>query len=328
MRLIKLADFKYKQMTLARPVFDSKRRVLLAAGKDIHPKYLTKLQEMGIHYVYVDDKVSKGISLDDLVDMPTWTDGIQALNEFTNQVKEHNPKKDYLNVYSVQKTVTELLKELHNRPFLVTIPATAVAKELQSYAHAVNVTLMALMTAKKLRYNGHDLKDLALGCLLHDIGKVYANDEDHPVKGFEVLRKIREVNLVSAHVAYQHHETLDGEGYPRQLAGKEIHDMAQICAIANLYEHLISRDHHSPDEAMEIIMTKADQQYKLSIVQAFYQTIPAFPPGTQVMIANKERGIVTRIESHLQRPVVRILSKGKELSLADHPSVMIKAVSE
>ncbi len=62
----------------------------------------------------------------------------------------------------------------------------------------------------------------------------------HTTLGFEELRKRKDINLVIAHIAFQHHEHMNGTGYPRQIKEGEIHPMAQIVAIADLYDKFTS----------------------------------------------------------------------------------------
>lgn len=78
-----------------------------------------------------------------------------------------------------------------------------------------------------------------------------------------------------------------------------------------------------PHEAMEMVMALNGIAYCADVVQAFVSAVPAYPPGTKIRLLSGEEAIVTKITSHMQRPVVRFLSTGEEISLADHPTVMI-----
>lgn len=320
MRLINISEYDYNRMVLAKPIYDSKKRILIAAGKSINPKLLERVKGMGISYLFVEDEVSKGIDIEDMLDMPKWTDCIQALNVYFEQVRA---KQDVVDIQPIQKVANQLIEEVKKRPTLVTIPSGAIDQELQPYGHAVNVAILSLLTAKKMGYNNMEMKDLAIGALLHDIGKALTDDYSrHQEEGFNHLRSNRQISLMSAHIAYQHHETIDGKGEPRQLI--DILEMAQICAVANNYENYISKEEMLPHEAMEAMMALSDVTYSYEVIQAFSQAVPTYPPGTKVVIASKEPGIVTRVQQHLQRPVVRVISKGREIDLADHPTLMVE----
>nr|WP_272495769.1 HD domain-containing protein [Bacillus pinisoli] len=312
-------------MQLARPIYDRHKRVLLAAGRSIHPKYLERLEDMDIRYLFVEDAVSKGITLEEMMDMPTWMDAIEIVQKEYELAQSNKG----LELRGLQKIVTKLISEVDKRKAVILIPTTSIAENLRKYAHSVNVTLLALQVAKKLRLNKLRLKDLAIGCLLHDIGKaITSDDEQHPQQGFEYLRKEREISLLSAHIAYQHHEQLNGQGFPRKISGKEFRDIAQICGICNMYENMISKENIPPHMAMELIMTKSGSGFDPEIVQAFISSIPSYTPGTKVVLNNGQEAIVTKIQSLMQRPTVRVLSSNQELSLEQEYTLLITGVVE
>ncbi len=322
MRLIPITEYVEQSMQLAKPIYDARRRILLAAGHSIHPKYLDRLIDIGISCLFVEDAISKDISMEELLDMPTWMDIVDSIKESMEAAGGNKP----VPVRKIFHGAGKLLDEALRRPILVSVPSSTVASELVPYAHAVNVAIMSLQMGKQLGFNQLQLRDLVVGCLLHDIGKAKDKRKDaHPEAGFQILRSIQEINLLSAHIAYQHHETLDGKGFPRQLTGKEFHEYAQICAVANLYDHLITDDRMSPHEAMEVIMAQNGRAYSENVVAAFVKAIPTYPPGTKVRLLDGNEAIVTRIVDHMQRPNIRLVTSGIEISLADHPSILVTA---
>lgn len=318
MRLISITEYDYHRMTLAKPIYDSNRRILLAAGRTVDPKIKIRLESMGIKFLFVEDEISKGISIDDMLDMPTWTDAIQIVKTFF----EHAKNKKTPKLEGIQHVANTLLKEVKHRPTLILIPSGSMTTELQPYAHAVNVTIIALLIAKELGYNDIKQRDLAIGSLVHDIGKVFNDGNKHSDLGFQFLRNVSQFNIVSAHIAYQHHERIDGNGYPRQIKDDDFLEVAQICGVANYYDNLISEKKLPPHEAMEAVMAESDRAYKHKVITAFSQSIATYPPGTKVLIDN-EPAIVTKIHKHLQRPFVRVLSNNQEIDLINHPTCMI-----
>jgi hypothetical protein len=75
-------------------------------------------------------------------------------------------------------------------------------------------------------------------------------------------------------------------------------------------------------------MGQNGRTYQEHIINAFIKAIPPYPPGTNVRLLDGDEAIVTRIAHHIQRPFIRYLSSGKEISLADHTTVMIGHVEE
>ncbi|WP_257008165.1 HD-GYP domain-containing protein [Bacillus sp. FJAT-45350] len=319
--MIEISEYDLETMELAKPVYDAKGRVLLGAGNQIHPKYLERLKDLGITYLIVDDAVSKGITLDEMMDMPKWIDVIKELETVFEAVKQ---KQTFL-VRTIQQIAIKLIEEVKKRKAILLVPSTSVSDDMQVYAHSVNITLIAIQIGRFMQYNEMQIRDLAVGCLLHDIGKAITNDRtEHPEKGFEIIRNVREISLLSAHIAYQHHEKLSGEGFPRKITGGDFLECAQICGIANLYETMISNEGKTAYQAMEDIMVLTDKDYSHSVINALFKSVPSFLPGTKVRLSTKQEAIVTCIDTHIHRPTVRINETEEEIRLDSNPTILIE----
>lgn len=323
MRLITIDDYNSKTMQLARPVYDKQKRVLLAAGRTIHPTYLEKLKDMDIVYLFIEDAESFGITMDEVIDMPTWIDAIGVLQKAFQSIE----KKAEFPIREVQRLANQIVAETMKRKAIVLVPTTYLAEELRVFAHAVNVAILTIQLAKKKQFSPTQLKDLALGALLHDIGKFLSKEYDqHPIVGFEFLRKVREVSLLSAHICYQHHEAFDGSGFPRGMKEEQIHEYAQICAIANGYENALSQKNMAPHEAIEWIMTKNGTEFSMDLLTLFVQGVPMYTPGSKVLLNNGRQAIVTKVAANLQRPFIRYLDDQNEVSLAENYTLIITEV--
>lgn len=256
MRMISISQYDDRTMRLAKPVYDSNRRMLLSANHTIHPKYLERLIQIGIRHLIVEDAESRGITLEEMIDIPSWLDIVQCVQEAFDAVRMKKP----LPIKNLLQGAGRLISEIQSRSLVLPVPSSTLAVNLKPYAHAVNVAILSLQVGKILGYNEFMLRDLAVGCLLHDIGKaVTGEDKGHPEAGFAILRNIREISLLSAHVAFQHHETLNGQGYPRSLRGNAFHEYAQIGGVCNMYENQIEAV--PPHEAMEMVMASSGIAY-------------------------------------------------------------------
>ncbi|MEW6056538.1 MAG: HD domain-containing phosphohydrolase [Bdellovibrionota bacterium] len=151
-----------------------------------------------------------------------------------------------------KRMVTEFLR----KPF-----ALSNVQALQKYSkgcvdHSVNVSMLCVFLGLKMGYS-HQLilENLALGGLFHDLGKteVSPNADDspmtgeddpamreHPKLGAELIEKRKEFNNEVRMIIAQHHEYLDGTGYPAGLKGLAVYDLARLVGIANVYDNLIS----------------------------------------------------------------------------------------
>lgn len=144
--------------------------------------------------------------------------------------------------------------------------------DYDTVTHSTNVALYCVVLARKLGFAAQDLRDIALGGLLHDIGKVgldenllqkpgqltklqYREIMRHPMIGFEKLVNHRDIRFPQLMMIYQHHERMDGTGYPVRVIAEEIHPWARICSIADAYTSLTSyrpyRDALDPPQALD-----------------------------------------------------------------------------
>jgi hypothetical protein len=81
-----------------------------------------------------------------------------------------------------------------------------------------------------------------------------------------------------------------------------------------------------PHEALELIMTKHGIEFKGKVIEAFVNSIPSYIPGTKVLLSNNQKGIVSRIQDYLHRPVVRLFDRNEEINLAENPSILVKEI--
>ncbi|MGE5604573.1 MAG: HD-GYP domain-containing protein, partial [Bacteroidota bacterium] len=162
------------------------------------------------------------------------------------------------------------------------------------YGHSVNVCTIAVKIGLLLGYNQLKLAELGIGALFHDIGMTkiplrildktsnLTNDEikliqTHPEIGFGMLKDNQAISMVSAHVAYQHHERYDGSGYPRGIAGEAIHEFARITAVADVYDSMttekIYRPAKSTAETLQYIQSNSGTHFDPNIVDILKQIV-------------------------------------------------------
>ncbi|PZD95537.1 hypothetical protein DNH61_13490 [Paenibacillus sambharensis] len=145
-------------------------------------------------------------------------------------------------------------------------------------AHSARVCMLAVATGRQLPYTGQHLRMLAVGSLLHDIG--YAGKDqaqsrtEHPQRGYEMIRRLPDLPLLSAHIVLEHHEELSGKGFPRGLRGDQVRLSAQICGIANTYDRYVNGEQPgSHKEGIEHLLSKIKVSYDGAAVRAFIQAV-------------------------------------------------------
>lgn len=151
-----------------------------------------------------------------------------------------------------------------------------------TFTHSANVSFFAVMLAKELGFDEHQQHEIAVGGLLHDIGKLAIDSKiinkpgplnlremsmmkKHPVIGLERLASHAEVTLGQLMMTYQHHERVNGTGYPCGVPGNQIHPYARLCAIVDVFEALTSqRPYRKPmeiSEAIEFMLIRRDVEF-------------------------------------------------------------------
>ena len=146
---------------------------------------------------------------------------------------------------------------LNDNSELLSILSDVCVHDSYIFTHSVNVALYSIAVGMELKLPRNQLEDIGLGALMHDIGKVSVpqeilmkpgklTDEEfsiikiHAEEGFDLLRNSHTVPLLVAHCAFQHHERLDGSGYPRGISEKDIHRYAKIIAVADVFDAVTS----------------------------------------------------------------------------------------
>jgi len=134
-----------------------------------------------------------------------------------------------------------------------------LSHDYHTCTHMVNVSVMVTTLAHRLGERDEDrLRQLASGGLLHDVGKALVSPDtlnkadrltseeweelkSHPGLGFEFLHDHQGISSTELMMVHQHHEKLDGSGYPHGLLGSEIHHEAQLTAVVDIYDALTCR---------------------------------------------------------------------------------------
>jgi len=197
-----------------------------------------------------------------------------------------------------------------------------------TFVHVINVALLSALTGMCLGYQGKRLKELTLGALLHDLGKLHIpseilnkpgslSDEEfalikqHPLIGGEMLKNSHVLPSVLATIK-EHHERWNGKGYPYGLKGNDIHRDAQIVAVADVYEALTAdrpyRKGLPPYHALEMIIAWSGNDFNPKVVQAFRESLILYPENSKITLNTGEIGVVVAIPVQMPtRPLLRLL---------------------
>lgn len=186
-----------------------------------------------------------------------------------------------------------------------------------TYHHALNVTLLAMMLAKELKAPPEAIRVMGMGALFHDIGKLELPDtvvrktdpltkperslfQQHCAYGEGIARKLGLSNEAIA-IINQHHEHMDGSGYPKGLQGQGISMLARMVALVNAYDNLCNpvnlAQAMTPHEALSVLYAQQRARFDPTALSTFVRCMGVYPPGTIVVLSNDSLGIVTSVNS-------------------------------
>ncbi|WEK55297.1 MAG: HD-GYP domain-containing protein [Candidatus Cohnella colombiensis] len=329
-------------MKLAKKIFSDNGIVLLAEEVELTTTLIRKLNACGINFIYIQDNRTDDILIPDILQEETQRRSLQAIRSaFREYVDQPSKRKTATYPYigqSVRQAMTEILQELESQRDAVIMLMNMHTVDHYLFTHSLNVCIYSTLLGMAYGYNHDQLNTLGLGAMLHDIGKTqismqvllkpdqlseyeFEEMKRHTERGYYLLKDEPNIPLLAAHCAYQHHERLDGSGYPRGLKGDEIHEYAKWIGIIDSYDAMTSQRIYRramlPHEAAEVLYTGSGTLYDTSMLQLFRDRIAIYPIGITVQLNTGQSAVVVDINSSvMHRPIVRVLTdeEGNELS--------------
>lgn len=211
-----------------------------------------------------------------------------------------------------------------------------------SYLHSIDTFILGALFAKKM--NLKDIETFALGCLLHDIGKLeicksllqkkgvlttkeYKEIQKHVIYGHQWLTKHQFHSLI-CELAQSHHERRDGTGYPDQLTKDKISNEVQMLMIIDVYSALtLPRSYHKGKSALAAIevFLKEEKKFNQHLVHRFLEMLKIVPPTSTVLLSNHQKAKIVYVdEKQPFLPVVEIIDTKETFQLPINHSIFIK----
>ena len=325
MRLVPI-EFAKPGDCLAKTIFDNDGRVLLREGVTLTDIFLVRIKRLQIYSLYITDEYSEAL-IDDVIKPELRQHAIKAIKETFYSFEKYNlysnttnfnekkfAKEKQTYFESIGSIAKDIIDEIISKKNVMISLVDIKSMDNYTYQHSVNVAVLSLVLGVQLQLNQHELYTLCMGALIHDIGKVlipkdiilkpgpltdeeFKTIKEHTTKGYDYLRGCLEISAPSRIVALQHHEKVNGNGYPDNIKNKSINRFARIVAIADVYDALTSdrpyRKAMSPNDAVEYIFAHGDTQFDYEMVKAFSKAVVPYPPGTLVKLSTGDIGVVT-----------------------------------
>jgi HD-GYP domain-containing protein (c-di-GMP phosphodiesterase class II) len=336
-------DLAQPGMVTGKPVFGFSGQVLLNSGVAIKPQHIFYLKQIGIKTLYICDQRMGDVNIKDTLSDELRNESRVLVSQIIKNVDSPSANNKGINIkdQEIINLVERIIDEIVANKDIVVQLADIRSIDGYLFAHSVNCAVITTLMAAKLNYNREELKEIALGAILHDMGMVavppavinkkgeLTSDEfemviQHPSYGFELFKKFPLYSPEAGKIILQHHERYRGQGYPKGLGNGAISDAAHLLAIADVFDALTSdkpnRKAYRTHQAIEMLMSWGGDYFHLDYLRHFLSNIAAYPAGTHVFLSNGESGfVIANTPGYALRPVVRIIYKGEDMALHPNP---------
>ena len=339
-------------MILAKDIYlynnNNFNTLLLTKGQVLNNTFINRMVYHEIDGAYIQSEAFSDIVVDSYIDDSLKAKSLKKVKDVYYEFKMSSGKINTGTIRQLSSIVNDLITELLYKDDLTYNIIDFKNFDNYTYQHCLNVAILSISTGISLSLSENTLHDLGMAGLLHDIGKMMIpieilnkpsklTDEEfeimktHPANAVNQLKDMVSYNVLSG--IQSHHEKLDGTGYPHGLNGNNIHHLAKILAVCDVYDALTSDRSYRmtafPSEVIEYIMGCADTHFDYEILKNFLKVIVAYPVGTFVKLSDRNVAVVVKNNSeNIMRPVIRIINKdgtvGEDVDLLyDHKSMNI-----
>lgn len=361
MRLLPIAKCR-PGMKLAKKIFSQEGLVLLGENIELTERLITRLEQCGIQYAYIADPRTADIVLPSMISDDTMRQALGEIRKTFRDMMDRPRRKKGVTYPFIAQPIKHMMNSIidelsgHKDAMIMLMDMSSVDHYL--YQHSLNVCVYTTLLGLSHGYSRDELTTLGMGALLHDIGKTqiaidvlkkpgsltkeeFDEMKQHTRIGYELLKDEPNLPLLVAHCAFQHHERIDGSGYPRGIKGNEIHDYAKWIGLVDSYDAMTTNRVYSspilPHHAIERLYAGTGTLYEQRMLQLFRDKVAIYPIGISVRLQTGEQGIVTDINfSYPHRPIIRVLydEAGEELKapyeidLSKQLTMMIVSVND
>ena len=332
---------------LANDLINSSMQVLMRKGTILTEKMIRRLKGCGIQSTYIenDDNITQHLNLskESVKDVIQPQIRYQSVNKmkrsmelFHNNLNRQKKTLKYgdtgISLNTDIKHISGLLiDEVFQSADTTISMADIKSKENYQYEHSVNVAVISVIIGTELGLTSVELENLVYGALLLDVGNqwvlpsilqkedVISDDErlvmqNHVIQGHEHIHNNTSLNPHIKNIILEHHERLDGSGYPKQLKADQISTLSKIVMVADVYDALTSdrpyRDAFTQLEAFEYIRSNAGTLFDFEIADIFSKKIIPYPVGSYVKLSNNQKGVILSNNPDCPlRPNLRVFGK-------------------
>ena len=336
-------------MILARSIINDEMMVILSEGTLLSKAHITRLAFLDVPIVYIKDEYELSEAFQNVSAL--FDNGSAFVSEYKDVI--HEARSIFEEAKSKGKAPIEKSKEVIHETIAPLSKESGVIDYLLEvnhlatdvYNHSVRVSILAGVLAKWMHLSRQETQDVILAGFLHDIGKTKFPDrlldknietltedereayEQHTVDGQMILSASPGLPEGVKRAALQHHEAMDGSGFPFGISGNDIHLYARMIALADMYDNITTEREgfrkETPFAAIDRIT--ADMYTKLdpTVCVPFLTNLKLAFLGSRVYLSNGLSGTIVRYTNdYAARPLVRVMDT-ELLDLNAFPDVQI-----
>lgn len=324
MRRILIESIKGNEL-LAKDILNESGMVIISKGTVMKQEYISKLISLGIYDIYVEDKYSEGVHIEDNLE-----DIIKEnYQDIMKAVMDRHTLYSQGDLHHICDVAEEMIGEVLHMPHVLFSISGIRRKSEALYSHSISVCYLSVLIALRMKLSKDKVKEIAIGSLLHDIGYKhlsfdYVSSESngvileetkeamkHVINGYLSLEEETWINSASREIILCHHECIDGSGFPFRKTDKKLKIGSKIVAVCDMFDRSVYgllAEKLKVHTAIDYIMSNAGIKYDMDVVHIFLECVAAYPNGSGVLTNEGEVGIVLKQNIKFPtRPVIRII---------------------
>ena len=340
-------------MRIDQTVVDRMGRNLIVKGAELDDYIIDSLIKLGIMTVYIQDgeydeddpdKVLTPIAKKQVERLRTADRSKVTLSDSVRKRVSEGIQYIYNNadsseiVSATNNIAGELMSVIsQNNAVAIDINALKTSDEY-TFKHSVDVATISMVLAKQQGLSRKDIYEIGVAGLLHDVGKTkipneilnkpgrlddeeFAIMKQHSVYGYHMIKDRPEFNNGICLGVLQHHEKMNGKGYPLGFDANKICPYAKILTVADIYDALVTerpyKSAFTQKDAIDMIMSMTDE-LDLNAMKSFLESMILYPVDSLVTLSNGERArVVKNNPNYILRPTVVSVESGKVYDLGD-----------
>jgi len=283
-------------------------------------------------------------------EFPRANEAVQRLSGGIDTLFGRLERGEALDVEGIRASVDPMIDSVVRNPDACIWLARLKQQDQYTYQHSLGASIWAVALGRQLGLSKRDLRSLAVGGLLFDVGKLSVEPEllsatrplseeefrkvkNHVALGVEMVRESGKLPSDVIDMIAYHHERHDGSGYPNGLKGEEIPVFARIAAIVDCYDAITSHRSYAravpPSQAIKMLYDWKGVDFQAELVEAFIQAIGIYPAGSLVELSTGEVAVViAEYRSRRLRPKVMVLLGADKSPLGQVKTIDLLAQSE